>query len=121
MISCESEYRQYILLRKSLEKEDPYFVTKVVTSGEVVDYVNMYDIYGDFEDYRVYAVKSPGKVAENVIGNEALRDFADYEAYAEKHPGQIEEVRYAGWQPGCIIEMLDTAGNTVLAGCGEDH
>lgn len=36
-------------------------------------------------------------------------------------PENIFEVRYAGWQPGCIIDLIDNNGKIVFRGYGSDH
>ncbi len=36
-------------------------------------------------------------------------------------PENIFEVRYAGWQPGCVIDFVDDNGDVVYRGYGTDH
>lgn len=36
-------------------------------------------------------------------------------------PENIFEVRYAGWQPNCIIDFIDKSGETIYRGYGTDH
>ena len=35
--------------------------------------------------------------------------------------GKVKPLRYKGWQPGCLIEVVDETGKVVLRGYGEDH
>lgn len=35
--------------------------------------------------------------------------------------GKVKPLRYKGWQPGCLIEVVDEAGKVILRGYGEDH
>lgn len=94
MISCNSKYHNYLLIRKSTDAEDPYLTSETVGPSEVIDYINMTDIYSEFEDYSVHAIADVGKVID---------------------------LTYVGWQPRCLIELKDPDGNTVLSGYGEDH
>ena len=33
----------------------------------------------------------------------------------------MKKISYVGWQPDCLIELVDEAGNVVLRGYGTDH
>lgn len=35
--------------------------------------------------------------------------------------GKVKPLRYKGWQPRCLLEIVDEAGKVVLRGYGEDH
>lgn len=35
--------------------------------------------------------------------------------------GVMKPLRYKGWQPNCLIELVDEKGNVVVSGYGEDH
>ena len=94
MSGCTSEVKNFLLIRKSSDADDPYLVPEIVGPGKVIDYINMTDIYSDFEDYSVHAITDIGKVIP---------------------------LTYAGWQPGCLIELRDPDGKVVLSGYGEDH
>ena len=94
MTGLSRTHEQFLLIRKSIDDSEPYLNAKIVTAGEVIDYVNFTDIYSDFEDYEVYAIKDIG---------------------------QVERLTYVGWQPGCLIELKDNNGNVVLSGYGDDH
>lgn len=35
--------------------------------------------------------------------------------------GEVREIFYKGWQPGCLIELADGSGKTVVHGYGIEH
>ena len=35
--------------------------------------------------------------------------------------GEVKELFYRGWQPNCLIEVVDSNGYIVLSGYGTDH
>lgn len=35
--------------------------------------------------------------------------------------GEVKEVFYKGWQPHCLIEIVDSEGHVVVRGYGTDH
>ena len=65
---------------------------KVCSGNELIAYIDMSDCH--CEDYRIY-------------------DISVF--------GQVREVFYKGWQPRCLIEIVDSEGNMVLSGYGTDH
>lgn len=64
----------------------------LMSENELISYINMSDVYD--EEYRIY-------------------DISNF--------GSVQEVFYKGWQPGCLIEVVDAAGEVILRGYGEDH
>lgn len=44
-----------------------------------------------------------------------------YKIYDISNFGEIKDVFFRGWQPLCLIEVIDANGNVVLRGCGTDH
>lgn len=60
--------------------------------NELISYINMDDCHN--EDYKIF-------------------DVSDF--------GNIKEVYYTGWQPNCLIELIDENKNVVLRGYGTDH
>ena len=66
--------------------------TRICTETELISYLNMIDCSD--EEYRIYDITVFGKV---------------------------KEVFYRGWQPNCLIEIIDGNGNTILGGYGTDH
>lgn len=72
--------------------EDDSIINVLMTGSELGHYINMDDIHG--ESYEIYYVKG------NVV----------------------HYCMYKGWQPNCLIEVVDTETNeTVLSYTGEDH
>lgn len=35
--------------------------------------------------------------------------------------GEVKKLHYKGWQPNCLIEIVDDEGKVVLKGYGTDH
>ena len=64
----------------------------IMTADELVHYIDMSDCFD--ERYVIYEITEMGKV---------------------------EQIYYAGWQPGYVIEFVDAEGNVVLSGFGTDH
>ena len=64
----------------------------LMTESELIEYVNMSDCHD--EDWRIY----------------------DVSVY-----GEIKPIFYAGWQPDCLIEFINSIGQVVLSGYGTDH
>lgn len=77
---------------------NPYNDTlnKVVTEYELINFINFMDLRDDIVKYSIYDL-------------------------AEAHNGKVTPIYYAGWQPGCLIEFKNEAGEVVLRGYGEDH
>ena len=46
---------------------------------------------------------------------------ADICVYVISKFGTLEKLAYKGWQPNCLIQFVDTNGNVVIEGYGEDH
>ena len=72
---------------------DDKFVSSLMTPQRLIDYINMDDCHG--ESYEIF---------------DCMSEF-----------GKVKPLRYKGWQPGCLIEVVDEAGKVVLRGYGEDH
>lgn len=72
---------------------DDEFVASLMTPQRLIDYINMDDCHG--ESYEIF---------------NCMSEF-----------GKVKPLRYKGWQPGCLIEVVDEAGKVVLRGYGEDH
>ena len=72
---------------------DDEFVSSLMTPQRLIDYINMDDCHG--ENYEIF---------------DCMSEF-----------GKVKPLRYKGWQPGCLIEVVDEAGKVVLRGYGEDH
>lgn len=68
-------------------------VSSLMTPQRLIDYINMDDCHG--ESYEIF---------------DCMSEF-----------GKVKPLRYKGWQPGCLIEVVDEAGKVVLRGHGEDH
>ena len=71
--------------------DDEYFES-LMTADELIHYIDMLDLID--EDYKIFDVSEFGK---------------------------IKQIHYVGWQPDCIIELVDGLGNLVLSGLGTDH
>ena len=72
---------------------DDEFVSSLMTPQRLIDYINMDDCHGDsYESF------------------DCMSEF-----------GKVKPLRYKGWQPGGLIEVVDEAGKVVLRGYGEDH
>ena len=65
----------------------------LMTENELLSYINMDDCHD--EDYEIYD-------CESVFG-------------------EVRRLFYKGWQPLCLIEVVDEHGEVVLRGYGEDH
>ena len=72
---------------------DDELVSSLMTPQRLIDYINMDDCHG--ESYEIF---------------DCMSEF-----------GKVKPLRYKGWQPGCLIEVVDEAGKVVLRGYGEDH
>lgn len=65
---------------------------KIYTETELISYLNMSDCSD--EEYRIY-------------------DISTF--------GEVKEVFYKGWQPNCLIEVIDSDGNIIVRGYGTEH
>ena len=45
----------------------------------------------------------------------------DYTIWDMSEKGKAKRLYYAGWQPGCLIEIIDEDENVVVSGYGVDH
>lgn len=66
---------------------------RIMTANELISYINMSDCYD--ESYEIY---------------DCMSTF-----------GEVKKLHYKGWQPNCLIEIVDDHGNVVLRGYREDH
>lgn len=72
---------------------DDEFVASLMTPQRLIDYINMDDCHG--ESYEIF---------------DCMSEF-----------GKVKPLRYKGWQPRGLIEVVDETGKVVLRGYGEDH
>lgn len=72
---------------------DDELFSSLMTPQRLIDYINMDDCHG--ESYEIF---------------DCMSEF-----------GKVKPLRCKGWQPGCLIEVVDEAGKVVLRGYGEDH
>lgn len=72
---------------------DDELVSSLMTPQSLIDYINMDDCHD--ESYEIF---------------DCMSEF-----------GKVKPLRYKGWQPGCLIEVVDETGKVVLRGYGEDH
>lgn len=45
----------------------------------------------------------------------------EYTIWDMSEVGAARRLHYSGWQPGCLIEIIDEDGNVVISGYGVDH
>lgn len=64
----------------------------ICSEGQLIHDISMSDCYN--EEYRIF-------------------DISTF--------GEIREVFYKGWQPNCLIEVIDNMGNIVASGYGIEH
>lgn len=74
------------------ETEDIERFEKLVNDNELLDFIDMLDCY-PIVDFKIFKVEY----------------------------GKVERVFYTGWQPHCIIQIVDNNKNVVLSGYGTDH
>ena len=72
---------------------DDEFVASLMTPQRLIDYINMDDCHGG--SYEIF---------------DCMSEF-----------GKVKPLRYKGWQPRGLIEVVDETGKVVLRGYGEDH
>lgn len=72
---------------------DDELVSSLMTPQRLIEYINMDDCHD--ESYEIF---------------DCMSEF-----------GKVKPLRYKGWQPGCLIEVVDEVGKVVLRGYGEDH
>ena len=73
-------------------KSDGETWCSLMNSHELIDYINFSDCHN--EEWKIY-------------------DASEF--------GKAKPCHYKGWQPMCLIEVVDEDGNVVLSGYGEDH
>jgi hypothetical protein len=85
--------RQFLVQRIGEANTDSeYRESTIMTAGELIHYIDMQDIIS--EDYKIYEVTKFGV---------------------------ITPIHYVGWQPNCLIEFANEAGEIILSGYGVDH
>lgn len=67
---------------------------KIMSGAELIEYINMSDCYND-ETYEIFDCTSTF--------------------------GEVRRLYYTGWQPNCLIEIIDENKEVVLRGYGTDH
>lgn len=75
------------------KKIEGEIIPKIMNAYELIKYINMSDCHD--EDYEIFDCTS---------------EF-----------GVIKKLHYKGWQPGCLIEIVDYQNNVVLRGYGINH
>lgn len=85
------EERRY-LVQRILRWADNEEEATLMNEAELVHYIDMQDYCT--EEYKIYDVTEFGK---------------------------IEQIFYAGWQPNCLIEFVNSSGQVVASGYGVDH
>ena len=71
---------------------DDEFVCSLMNDLELIHYIDMQDICT--EEYTIWDMSEIGKA---------------------------RRLYYSGWQPGCLIEIVDEDENVVVSGYGVDH
>lgn len=101
ILETEPENISNVLEKTEIIKEHKFLVqkhiegetyTRICTETELISYLNMLDCSD--EEYRIFDVTLLG---------------------------EVKEVFYRGWQPNCLIEVIDGDGNVVLSGYGTNH
>lgn len=72
--------------------DDEVFPT-IMTTNELINYIDMEDCHEEM--YEIYDCTSMF--------------------------GEVKKLHYKGWQPNCLIEIVDDEGKVVLKGYGTDH
>lgn len=68
-------------------------VPQLMSEIQLINYINMDDCHDEF--YEIFE--------------------------CDTRLGEVRKLHYKGWQPNCLIELVDEAGHIVLSGYGEDH
>ena len=71
---------------------DGEIVPSLMNETELINYINMADCHG--EDYEIF----------------------DVSKFGETH-----HLHYVGWQPNCLIQIIDENSMLIASGYGEDH
>ena len=87
----EYEERQF-LIQFEVEDEECY-INKIATSAEVISFIDELDF--------------------TPVGNWYVFDLNEF--------GKVKQLRYKGWQPNCLIELVDDTGEIIISGYGTDH
>lgn len=66
---------------------------EIMTANELINYIDMEDCHEEM--YEIYDCTSMF--------------------------GEVNKLHYKGWQPNCLIEIVDDEGKVVLKGYGTDH
>lgn len=74
-------------------QKDGKIVPTLMSGTQLINYINMADCHG--ESYEIFNCDS---------------QF-----------GEVYKLQYKGWQPNCLIELVDEHGEVVVKGYGEDH
>lgn len=72
---------------------DDEVFSRIMTANELIKYIDMNDCYD--EKFEIFD-------CDTVFGS-------------------VRKLYYKGWQPGCLIEIVDDQNNVVLKGYGTDH
>ena len=87
----EYEERQF-LIQFEVEDEECY-INKIATSAEVISFIDELDF--------------------TPVGNWYVFDLNEF--------GKVKPLHYKGWQPNCLIELVDDNGEIIISGYGTDH
>lgn len=72
---------------------DDEIFSRIMTANELINYIDMSDCYD--EKFEIFD-------CDTVFGS-------------------VRKLHYKGWQPRCLIEIVDDQNNVVLRGYGTDH
>lgn len=69
------------------------------------------------------------EVCGSIYSEKQLIDYLDmadccdeaYKIFDISVFGEVKELFYQGWQPNCLIEIVDSDGTIVASGYGTDH
>lgn len=90
--------KEYLVQTKEYDNEGEFTITRLLMEYEVIDLIDMMDCSNiiDYEIYRINGIDELGKLS-------------------------LQKLHYKGWQPCCLIEVVDEEGNIVISGTGTDH
>ena len=85
------EEKIFLVQRHDNYDDDTTFAS-IMTESELINYINMSDCFD--EQYEIYLISTFGVV---------------------------EKCHYVGWQPGCLIEIVNSSNEIIARGYGTDH
>lgn len=87
-----TDYREF-LIQRVLPTDESTRINTIMTTDELISYIDAQDFMHE-EHYKIYEIT----------------EF-----------GTLEEIFYRGWQPNCLIELVDKKGQVIFSGRGTDH